>query len=73
MSTKNNVLEITDAEQGQQRRENNELRKQLSEDGNQLQNGSTMVDVLSCNQHNNGGNRLMVRWLRIHKFEVVIL
>ena len=39
MSTENNVLEITDAEQGQQRSENNELRKQLIEDGNQLQMG----------------------------------
>ena len=58
MSTENNVLEITDAEQGQQRSENNELRKQLIEDGNQLQNGSTMVDVLSCNQHNNGGKQV---------------
>lgn len=73
MSTENNLLEIIDAEQSQQRSENNKLRKRLIEDGNQLQNRSTMVEALSCNQRNNGGNRLMVRWLRIHKFEVMVL
>ena len=35
-----------------------ELRSQLIEGGYQLQSRSTMVDVLLCSQHNNGGKQV---------------
>lgn len=55
-NTENNVREIIDAE-GHPRGENNRLRSH-ARNGNQLQNEHTIEDLLPCNQHSSGENKM---------------